>query len=755
MEVLRAYYAPEGTEHEFHDEDPDENLYSDKNLLKRESMRFHPQIVQLLKKMWTIADADGSGGIDLDEYTEVFCALYNAMHVESPRSGQSEDHTEDSRFDKDKIKERKERKERKEKKERKERKNKSAASKQRTGNYNSTEGREKSKESKQNKGTKEETEDTEGEATKKELLTEEEVKALAAEEFARDAFGKDELDKKTFMQCYFQLADTWTEKVRLVVCPQVHTIPPTPQPTTDKPVSCIFAQVDATEYAAVLSTILATLDDLTDRQRQEQVRLRLEEAEQAPEEEEEVEQAAVEKSEDFVAPQAAVVVSTGNVSMHRLRALMGTPDENEDEWYKNVGYENCGYGVGPAEDEDARKEKEERERRAYEQERQRLTKKERVRVAVASKMTFGKGTRKNVITHQKAKGRPHHQLHQPHQQDSDVQYQHQANRSRKDHGFQQYQQHQSHYQQQLEQQQRLLQQQEHLKQKQLRQWQEEHSKQTNKALSQGETSLAQRVKNREQRKSQKRVSAKKAARQPDKQDRVRLRGDQKQKKVEKGANETKRNEGRELGRDRAHSFGEFDPTGWGQKDAVQQVHSPPRRRRAEQNTDTDTGPGPGTRSSSTVGGVDRAGGSSGTTTTCCRGGASGGCGDFYNSSKSSAAIARTEARAYANASSTSPADRYGMPSSLSAPSNLVPSSSSAAALSLSLPISRSHPPIQHTSQNGHSSRARAEKRGKGLCMGVGVLVGVSGSTGGGGGGGSAIVKIRQDARRAVEVAGEW
>ena len=229
MEVLRAYYAPEGTEHEFHDDDPDENLYSDKNLLKRESMRFHPQIVQLLKKMWTIADADGSGGIDLDEYTEVFFALYNAMHVESPRSGQSEDHTEESNVDKDKIKERnkrKDRKERKERKERNERNNKSAARKQRTGNYNSTEEREKSKEGKQNKGTKEETEDTEGEATKKELLTEEEVKALAAEEFARDAFGKDELDKKTFMQCYFQLADTWTEKVRLVVCPQ----PCNPQP---------------------------------------------------------------------------------------------------------------------------------------------------------------------------------------------------------------------------------------------------------------------------------------------------------------------------------------------------------------------------------------------------------------------------------------------------------------------------------------------------------------------------------------------
>merc|ERR1711871_1625733 len=42
---------------------------------------------------------------------------------------------------------------------------------------------------------------------------EENVRALAAEEFKRDAMGKPVLDKALFRQAWFQLADTWTEEI--------------------------------------------------------------------------------------------------------------------------------------------------------------------------------------------------------------------------------------------------------------------------------------------------------------------------------------------------------------------------------------------------------------------------------------------------------------------------------------------------------------------------------------------------------------
>ena len=58
LQLLRSYYVPEGETvgdgFEYDEENPDDDMYSSKNLLRREALRFDPHIVHLLQKMWSI-----------------------------------------------------------------------------------------------------------------------------------------------------------------------------------------------------------------------------------------------------------------------------------------------------------------------------------------------------------------------------------------------------------------------------------------------------------------------------------------------------------------------------------------------------------------------------------------------------------------------------------------------------------------------------------------------------------------------------
>ena len=62
-------YDPEGMAHCAN------NFYSPQNLLKREALRFEPQIQFLLRTIWRATDADDSGAIDKIEYIELHSCM--------------------------------------------------------------------------------------------------------------------------------------------------------------------------------------------------------------------------------------------------------------------------------------------------------------------------------------------------------------------------------------------------------------------------------------------------------------------------------------------------------------------------------------------------------------------------------------------------------------------------------------------------------------------------------------------------------
>ena len=57
-----------------------EGMYSNKNMLKRESIRFDPGIVGLLSQLWAAIDVDKSGSLDAMEYRDLYLPMYRAMH---------------------------------------------------------------------------------------------------------------------------------------------------------------------------------------------------------------------------------------------------------------------------------------------------------------------------------------------------------------------------------------------------------------------------------------------------------------------------------------------------------------------------------------------------------------------------------------------------------------------------------------------------------------------------------------------------
>jgi hypothetical protein len=103
------------------------NLYSDKALLQREALRFHPCVTTQLHYLFACTDVDHSGDIDKYEFRVVFKHLYSTL--------QHDEHTP------------------------------------------------------------------------------EEVLALADREFRHDTLGSGRMDRRAFMDAFFQLADTWTEDI--------------------------------------------------------------------------------------------------------------------------------------------------------------------------------------------------------------------------------------------------------------------------------------------------------------------------------------------------------------------------------------------------------------------------------------------------------------------------------------------------------------------------------------------------------------
>lgn len=54
-------------------------LYSDINLLKRDMIRFDPGVIEVLSYFWKVADEDGNGAVDEQEYTHIHRRLYRCL----------------------------------------------------------------------------------------------------------------------------------------------------------------------------------------------------------------------------------------------------------------------------------------------------------------------------------------------------------------------------------------------------------------------------------------------------------------------------------------------------------------------------------------------------------------------------------------------------------------------------------------------------------------------------------------------------
>ena len=72
LEALRTEFLVD-VEHKDHD------LYTNKNLLKRESLKFEKRIQFTLKRLWNLVDYDGNGMITKDEYLELHKRLVRAL----------------------------------------------------------------------------------------------------------------------------------------------------------------------------------------------------------------------------------------------------------------------------------------------------------------------------------------------------------------------------------------------------------------------------------------------------------------------------------------------------------------------------------------------------------------------------------------------------------------------------------------------------------------------------------------------------
>ena len=78
LENMRAYYL--GTLEV--DQDFSVQRSIDKEILEREALKFHPDVLLILQQIWTETDADGSGYVDLEEYQHLFEVLYVCVRGE-------------------------------------------------------------------------------------------------------------------------------------------------------------------------------------------------------------------------------------------------------------------------------------------------------------------------------------------------------------------------------------------------------------------------------------------------------------------------------------------------------------------------------------------------------------------------------------------------------------------------------------------------------------------------------------------------
>ena len=76
MDALRQYYHPEDHEpHEIDSDDSEEDFYSDKAILKRESLRFDPKVIESLTNIWNVVDENHDNSVDFGEYFAMFKRL--------------------------------------------------------------------------------------------------------------------------------------------------------------------------------------------------------------------------------------------------------------------------------------------------------------------------------------------------------------------------------------------------------------------------------------------------------------------------------------------------------------------------------------------------------------------------------------------------------------------------------------------------------------------------------------------------------
>ena len=65
--------------------DPEDRC-NDLRLLKRDSIRYDPVVLHLLRAFWIVCDKDGSGYLDKDEYVDYYTHLYASLNVEETKN---------------------------------------------------------------------------------------------------------------------------------------------------------------------------------------------------------------------------------------------------------------------------------------------------------------------------------------------------------------------------------------------------------------------------------------------------------------------------------------------------------------------------------------------------------------------------------------------------------------------------------------------------------------------------------------------
>jgi uncharacterized protein YihD (DUF1040 family) len=77
LNKLREHYDPNGIHSNKHADQHE--YYTDLGLLKRESLKHHPEIRRLLDQLWTAADKNSDGGLDKEEYMVMCSKVYKAI----------------------------------------------------------------------------------------------------------------------------------------------------------------------------------------------------------------------------------------------------------------------------------------------------------------------------------------------------------------------------------------------------------------------------------------------------------------------------------------------------------------------------------------------------------------------------------------------------------------------------------------------------------------------------------------------------